>query len=248
MLAEAIVYLRSLGRTPPGFRRYLPEAIGLWGRGVRQSSTWTPHIGETRGLLDTLIDEIKPRRTVAVLGSGPLFDVPLESLARTFETVLLVDRAHLATIDARTRRYSNVELEWRDLSSATTPAPLSFLAGLAGLDWVISVNLVSQLARAAPEGEERRVVEDHLSALAALPCPATLITDVEYRIVDRAGLLREHADMLYAREMPRPDLSWKWEVAPFGEESQETRRVHQVCAWLDWRMAGAAAGVEPRDA
>ena len=56
-----------------------------------------------------------------MLGSGPLFDVPLESLARTFERVLLVDHAHLATIDKRTRRYRNT-LDWRELSSEGAPA------------------------------------------------------------------------------------------------------------------------------
>jgi hypothetical protein len=105
---------------------------------------------------------------------------------------------------------------------------------------VISVNLLSQLARTATDGNQRRVIEDHLGALASLTCPATLVTDVEYRIVDRTGLLREEADLMYGRQMPKADLSWKWEVAPFGEESGQTRRVHQVCAWLDWRKAAHA--------
>jgi hypothetical protein len=243
MLAEAVVYLRSLGRTPPRFRRHLAGAVGLWARGVRQSGAWTQHIAETRGLIDTLIDDIKPRRTVAVLGSGPLFDVPLESLARTFERVLLVDHAHLATIDKRTRRYRNITLDWRELSSEGAPQPLRFLDDIADLDWVISANLLSQLARTAANGNEGRVIEDHLSTLARLSCPATLITDVEYRIVDRTGMLREEADLMYGRQMPKADLSWKWEVAPFGEESRQTRRVHQVCAWLDWRRGAVPPAV-----
>jgi hypothetical protein len=237
MLAEAFVYLQSLGRTPPAFRPCVKEAVGLWARGVRQSVAWTPHIAETRGLIDTTIDEIAPRRSVAVLGSGPLFDLPLESLARTFEMVLLVDRVHLSTVDERTRRYRNVRFEWRDLSPATAEAPLGFLREVRDLDWVLSANLLSQLSRGAPEGKERQVIEAHLRELAALPCPVTLITDVEYRVVDRAGMIREEADLMYGRAMPKPDLSWKWEVAPFGEESQQTRRVHQVAAWLDWRKA-----------
>lgn len=242
MLAEAAVYLRSFGRTPPEFRRHLAEAVGLWARGARQSAAWTQHVGETRGLIDTAIDDISPRRTVAVLGSGPLFDVPLESLARTFGTVLLVDRVHLATTDPRTRRYGNVRFEWRDLSSARAPEPLRFLSKIEHLDWVISINLLSQLAQAAPDGEERRIVADHLGALARLPCPVTLVTDVDYRIVDRTGMLREEADLMHGHPMPSPDLAWKWEVAPFGEESAQTRRVHQVHAWIDWRKAAAGAG------
>jgi hypothetical protein len=239
MLAEALVYLRSLAAAPRGYRRHLGEAVGLWARGVRQNDAWMPHIAETRELLDTTIDDITPRRTVAVLGSGPLFDVPIESLARTFSTVVLVDRAHLSTIGERTKRYDNIRLDWRDLSSATTPDPLGFLSAIGDLDWVISVNLLSQLARAAPEGTEREVVAHHLAALAALPCPVTLITDVDYRVVDKSGMIREEQDLMYGHPMPRPDETWKWEVAPVGEESSETRRVHQVDAWYDWRKTAA---------
>lgn len=240
MLAEMFVYLTSLPAAPAGFRRNLPGAIGLWSRGVRQARAWVPHIGNTRAMIDTAIDDFVQRRAVAVLGSGPLFDVPLEALARTFGRVHLVDHAHLSTIESRLRRYDNVELHWRDLSPAAVPDPLAFLGGIPGLDWVISTNLLSQLARTAPPGQERAVVDSHLADLAALPCRTTLVTDLDYRVVDGTGTVVEEADMLFGRTMPTPDLTWKWEVAPIGEESPKTRRVHQVAAWLDWRAAGRA--------
>jgi hypothetical protein len=239
MLTELSVYLPSLFQTPPAFRRHLADAVGLWARGRRQAKAWVPHVANTRGQIDMAIDEMASRRTVAVLGSGPLFDVPLESLARTFKTVVLVDQAHLSSTNARVRRYPNVRREWRDLSAATTNAPLAFLSDIGDLDWVISINLLSQLGRTAPEGEEQRVIASHLSALAALPCRATLFTDIDYRVVDRSGKVIEETDLLYGYTMPTADLGWKWEVAPFGEESPETRRVHRVCAWLDWRRAVA---------
>ncbi len=234
MLAEALVYLQSLPATPARFRRNLYDAVGLWARGRRQVSAWAPHVANTRGLIDTTIDDIAPRRTVVVLGSGPLFDVPLESLARTFARVILVDHAHLSTINRRLARYGNIERQWRDLSAGTDP--LSFLRDIADLDWVISVNLASQLARGAPAGHERAVIDAHLDALGALPCRVTLVTDVDYRITDNAGTVIEEADLLHGRTLPKPDLTWKWEVAPFGEEKPGTRRVHQVDAWLDWRV------------
>lgn len=241
MLAEAIVYLRSLPATPAHFRKNLYEAVGLWARGERQASAWAPHIANTRGLIDTAIDDFTERRAVAVLGSGPLFDVPLESLARTFERVILVDHAHLSTTNRRVARYPNVERAWRDLNAATNPQPLAFLREIVGLDWVISLNLLSQLARAAPEGRERAVVDSHLTELAALGCRTTLVTDVDFRITDDKGTLIERLDLLFSRQMPRPDLSWKWEVAPLGEEAANRRRVHAVSAWLDWTQAAAAA-------
>lgn len=240
MLAESYVWLMSLAATPPGFRRHLAEAVGLWGRGRRQAKAWVPHISQARGIIDTAIDDMARRGSVAVLGSGPLFDVPLESLARTFREVHLVDRAHLWTIRGRIERYPNVRLHWRDLSAATQPDPLALVSEIPDLDWVISANLLSQLAHAAPPGTERSVIDAHLEALASLPCRATLITDLNYRLVDNAGEVTEEGDLMYGRDLPEPDASWKWEVAPFGEEAADTRRVHRVAAWLDWRHAAKA--------
>ena len=244
MLAEAVLCLRSLPYTPLRFWRHLPEAAGLWSRGVRQAKAWAPHIANTRGLIDTTIDEISPRRTVAVLGAGPLFDVPLESLARTFGTVLLVDRAHPASAAPRLSRYPNVRRVWRDLSLGSGPRPLGFLNEHADLDWVISVNLVSQLARAAWQhaGEAAAIAEvaAHLDGLAALGCRATLVTDTGFRTIDRSGAVHDDVDMLRGYPLPPADLKWKWEVAPLGEEAADIRRVHDVGAWPDWR--GPARG------
>jgi hypothetical protein len=230
---------RSWRATPPPFRPYLAEAVGLWARGARQMRAWAPHLANSRGLIDATIDDIVRRRTVVVLGSGPLFDLPLESLCRTFERVILVDRAHLATIRPRLRRYANVAVQWRDLSPAAGREPLGFLDTIDGLDRVLSTSLVSQLARGAPDGEERGVVEAHLNALDRLECAVTLISDIDYRVVNRHGVVRESQDLWWGREVPRSGLRWKWEVAPFGEEGRDLRRVHTVAGWADWRAASS---------
>jgi hypothetical protein len=237
MLAELAVYAASWRRTPPVFRPHLRAAARQWARGVRQTRAWAPHLANARGLLDTTIDDFPVRRTVAVLGSGALFDLPLESLARTFERVILVDRVHLSSIDTRIARYANVRTEWRDLSPVADSAALNFLREIDGLDWVISANVLSDMALAAGPASARRVVDSHLAALAAMPCPATLITDLDYRVLNRHGIILDSADLLHGYPMPRSGLRWKWEVAPFGEEARHTRRVHYVAAWPDWRMA-----------
>lgn len=237
-LAQNLIYLRSYRRTPAAFRPDLIGAIGLWARGQRQFRAWTPHLNKTLAVIDTTIDDIASRRTVAVLGSGPLFDVPVESLARTFERVLLIDIAHLSTIDRRIDRYANVERFWRDLAPLGEPDPLAFLGDISGLDWVISVNLLSQIGRAAPEGTERAAIDAHLDGLAALDLPVTLITDVDYRVFDRAGTLLEEMDLMHGRHLPFPESRWLWEVAPFGEEAADTRRIHTVHAYADWHLLG----------
>jgi hypothetical protein len=237
MLAELAVYAASYRRTPSAFRLYLRAAVQQWGRGVRQTRAWAPHLANARGLIDTTIDDLPVRRAVAVLGSGSLFDLPLESLARTFERVILVDRVHLSSLDGRIGRYANVVLDWRDLSPADHPDALGFLDKIPGLDWVISANLLSEMATAAEPGKARLVVDRHLAALRSLPCPVTLLTDLDYRVFNRHGIILDSADLLHGHPMPRSGLRWKWEAAPFREEARHTRRVHYVAAWPDWRMA-----------
>jgi hypothetical protein len=232
MIAEGLVYLRSLPATPPAFRRHLGEAVGLWARGRRQRIAWAPHVANASGLIDTTIDDIKPRRKVAILGSGPLFDVPLEALARNFAEVILIDRAHLSTTSRRVSRYANVRREWRDLAGG-----LKFLGEIADLDWVVSMNLLSQLGAGGPEGKERETIDRHLDALTALPCAVTLVTDLDYRIFDRSGKRLEEFDLMHGRKLPARELQWKWEVAPLGEEGPDIRRVHSVAAWANWHAA-----------
>lgn len=235
MLAEALVYLTSFAQTPAPFRHYLPDAIRFWARGVRQQKAWVPHLSNFRALIDNQIDELSPRRSVVVLGSGALFDIPVEALARTFETVWLVDRAHLSTLRQRTARYDNIRMLWRDLHPAASQEPLDFLHDIHDLDWVISANLLADLARQSPKESAASVIASHLDALVDAGCPVTLVTDVDHRVFDKAGQVIEEVDLLHGAKMPKPDLGWKWEYAPFGEESEDKRRVHQVGAWLDWR-------------
>lgn len=234
MLAQFAVYAASYRRTPGLFRPHLASATKYWARGVRHTRAWAPHLANARGLLDTTIDDFAMRRTVVVLGSGPLFELPIESLARTFERVVLVDRIHLSSLGKRIGRYGNVTLDWRDLSPE---GALDFLGDIADLDWVISANLVGEMAAAAPPDLARRIVDRHLDRLAALPCPVTLITDLDFRVLNRHGVILDSGDMLHGRPMPRSGLRWKWEVAPFREEARHTRRVHYVAAWPDWRLA-----------
>lgn len=237
MLTQLAVPVRTYLATPPAFRRHVPDALRYWRQGERRREAWAPHMSNARGLIDTGIDDLATRRTVVVLGSGPLFDIPLESLARNFERVLLVDRVHPASIGPRLGRYANIEICHRDLAAPAPDDPLAFLDAIADLDWVISANLTGALAQAADDGMARRVVDGHLDRLAGLPCPATLIADLDYRVVNRHGVVRESGDLLHGREVPRTGLRWKWEVAPFGAEHRHLRRVHSVAAWQDWRQA-----------
>jgi hypothetical protein len=67
----------------------------------------------------------------------------------------------------------------------------------------------------------------------------TLLSDKAPRVVNRPGVERVSQDLWWGREVARSGLRWKWEVAPFGEEGRDLRRVHTVAGWADWRAASS---------
>jgi hypothetical protein len=192
---------------------------------------------------------MKQRRTAVVLGSGLLRDVPIDYLARAFDTVVLVDLVHLATIRAwlTMKRLSNVRLVWRDISglenvkSGWTVEPLAFLRQVPYLDLVISANVLSQIGVGAarqlahdmrPDEPTmlRQLIQAHLDGLAILPCKVVLLTDTSYQVTGRDGRVVEEADLLHGVVSPQAVATWTWTVAPFGELSRDVQAVHHVIA------------------
>jgi hypothetical protein len=192
---------------------------------------------------------MKQRRTCVVLGSGLLRDVPAGYLSQTFDTVVLVDLVHLASVRAwiKARRLGNVRLISRDLSGLTqalageTPEPLAFLRQVPYLDLVVSANIVSQIGvgcrrtlerdgHSDPDAIIRPLIRAHFDGLAGLPCQTALLTDISYRVTDGRGAVVEEDDLLCGVPAPEAKRRWEWPVAPAGELGGDRHAVHQVIA------------------
>lgn len=143
---------------------YVRDQEGIMSRYLREPSHWETHLQRTRAfILNSFLDpEIK---SVAVLGSGWLLDVPLEELRMRFEHVYLVDIHHPVQIRKKTENMENVELLEADLSGGaiqqlwqlskqkSSPHSGSLLAQISlkpplthiSPDALVSVNLLNQL-------------------------------------------------------------------------------------------------------
>ncbi len=250
MIAEALQHIATLPLTEKPFRRFVRSSVSLWSRAGRCRAAWRAHeMHSQKAMLDAMAD-LKQRRTAVVLGSGLLRDVPIEELAKTFDTVVLVDLVHLASVRLwlKTRRLGNVRLIERDLSgydalaAGQTVEPLGFLRQVPYLDFVVSANLLSQIGR----GVQRRLAEEpvgrmpadagaslvaaHIDGLASLPCRTCLVTDIAYAVIDRTGRTHETSDLLLGISPPAEVDRWTWPVAPLGEESRDYQIVHEVIA------------------
>ncbi|MBX5200476.1 hypothetical protein HJB81_03580 [Rhizobium sp. NZLR1] len=249
MIAEALLYTATLPLTGKSYRKFIRYSVNLWSRAGRCSKDWAEHEEKSRNAIRAAAADLRQKRTAVVLGSGLLRDVPIKELARDFDTVVLVDLVHLASVRLwlTAKGYRNVRLIERDLSgyddlaTGREPEPLGFLRSVPYLDFVVSANLLSQIGRGVKrrhETEAGRMPKDtvegliaaHLTGLSGLACRSCLVTDIAYAVIDRNGRVQEEADLLHGVSQPPAKATWTWPVAPLGEESRDYRIEHQVIA------------------
>ncbi|MGK9040891.1 hypothetical protein KXS05_11005 [Rhizobium sp. SA279] len=250
MILEALQYAATRAVTPKEFRPHIRYSVNLWARANRCAKAWAEHENNSRQFVLQSARKLKQRRTAVVLGSGLLRDVPYDALVAMFDTVVLVDLVHLASVQAKLRLNAkkNVRIANRDLSgfddvlAGRSAEPLDFLRRVPYLDLVVSANLLSQIGTGARHRLERekianapddllpKLIHTHLEALAGLPCKACLITDTSFDVIGKDGNLHQHEDLLHGIVPPAPAAAWEWPLAPFGEESRDYRIVHHVIA------------------
>ncbi|MBL4692873.1 MAG: hypothetical protein JKY92_06035, partial [Magnetovibrio sp.] len=81
---------------------------------------WDLHLEKSRDFICEALPSKRSGRGV-VLGSGPLFDVPLKELAASFETVVFVDLYHPKAAKVAAAQYENVELVSCDVTGIAKP-------------------------------------------------------------------------------------------------------------------------------
>ncbi|KQV68451.1 hypothetical protein [Rhizobium sp. Root1220] len=248
MIAEALLYAATVPVTQKAHRKYIRYSVNLWSRAGRCSRQWAEHEENSRRAILKAMAGLKQTRTAVVLGSGLLRDVPIKELAAVFDTVVLIDLVHIATVrlTLKRKRYRNVRLIERDLSGYEELAagklaePLGFLRNVPYLDFVVSANLLSQIGRGVQrrlEAEPDRMPADtveqliaaHLTGLAAAPFATCLLTDISYAVIDRTGKRHEETNLLHGVSPPSA-AAWSWPVVPLGEESPDYQIVHRVIA------------------
>ncbi|TAU25195.1 hypothetical protein ELI13_02955 [Rhizobium ruizarguesonis] len=249
MITEALLYAATLPLTGKPHRKFIRYSVNLWSRAGRCAADWAEHEEMSRKAILAATADLRQKRTAVVLGSGLLRDVSIEVLARDFDTVVLVDLVHLASVRLwlSAKFYRNVRLIERDLSgydelaAGREPEPLGFLRGVPYLDFVVSANLLSQIGRGVkrrheaeagrmPEDTVERLIAAHLAGLSGLPCRSCLVTDIGYAVIDRNGRTHEEADLLHGVLPPPAKAAWTWPVAPLGEESKDYKIEHKVIA------------------
>ena len=239
--------LRDLG--------YRTELIAIGARYRRCRAAWAGHLARSRRAIERAIARAPGHDTAMILGSGRLLDVPLAALTAAFRRVVLVDALHPVSARVKSHPYRNVELRSEDVTGTIAPLhrlrpgdalpPVRSYAPLheAGVDLVVSLNLLSQLGVLPTEWIGRRLGEaaaaagdafcaalarTHLDDLARCGASVCLIGDVEWQHVGADGTILERESSIFGIPPPPAAEEWIWNIAPAPESDplvSEARRV-----------------------
>ncbi|MCO6186993.1 hypothetical protein [Rhizobium sp. L1K21] len=233
MLLEAAHYTLAMALSKRRKADEVRDAVSLWSRARRCFRAWRPHEEACRVFVRDHVEKMAPRRTVAVLGSGLLRDVPMNTLSKMFDKVYLYDLVHLPSVRLRAflRGWRNVEFVECDLADEVN---LDFLKKMPDVDLVISANLLSQMTVELLDDGLRLEAEDlaraHMANLFMGPWKGCLLSDIIFEEKDRQGAVIKSGDLLAGVEPPAADQIWHWTVVPFGEVDDQHETVHTVIA------------------
>ncbi|UCG26969.1 MAG: hypothetical protein JSV24_08305, partial [Bacteroidales bacterium] len=97
---------------------YLSDLEGIMNRYLKEGRNWNPHLENTR---DFILECIRSCRckTVTILGSGWLLDVPSDELNDLCDKIIFVDIYHPPQIRHRMKKYQKTEFVTRDITGGT---------------------------------------------------------------------------------------------------------------------------------
>jgi hypothetical protein len=95
--------------------KYLSDQQGIVERYLEEHEGWKLHLENTRSFILDCVKKYSPK-TVVVMGSGWLLDVPLKELMEICERIYLADIWHPRQIRAMVQKYPNCILVYDDLT------------------------------------------------------------------------------------------------------------------------------------
>lgn len=261
MFCEAIEYLFTACPKDGRAIGYLYESIAISARAKRQKRAWTPHTEKTQAFIDLAIQKIPRGGVVWVLGSGGLFDIPLEKLCQHFQQVFLLDIVHPLAVRRQIRKYPQVTCLTIDLTTLAErlstnppdqplPHPVALHIPAPTPNLVLSINLWAQLPMIPatfahslnypPESIEvwkQAILAHHYDFLYTMPCPVCVVTETQRTFTNIQTGDSNIFNALEGIPLPPCDQTWEWNIAPAGEIAAHIAAHYQVQAFQNFRFA-----------
>lgn len=236
MLREFIASLLTFATGHARRLGYVHEGIAIEARRRRCGNAWAGHLEACHQAILAAMGGCSRRGTAVILGSGPLYDIPVAALAGAFARLVLIDVFHPPRARRQARLYPNLVLLDHDLlgleegCGGGSPGALSRWRGIVpDADFVVSANLLAQLPllpveywlrHGVPEAEVARrsqaMMAAHLDDLRSGGHPC-LISEWRRRWHGPDGSVTDEEMPLAELGLAMPETSWIWRLAPPGE-------------------------------
>lgn len=172
MIREALIFL--LTPTTPLAKKYgfLYQSIALQHRYERCKKAWLPHLKNCQDIFLQTLSDLPQKKSVVILGSAHLHEIPMHLLLGNFENVTLVDVIHPLKHHWLAKRNPRLKLITQDISQSLHHLEkIQSLKDLHHLmdelqkqeifhfeaDLIVSSNLLSQLALLPIEALEKKL-------------------------------------------------------------------------------------------
>jgi hypothetical protein len=225
---------------------YGKDREGLIRRFFNESKNWEAHLQNTKNyILESAQNKCKG--TAVIMGSGWWLDLPVDELSQMFEQLIFTDITHPRQIEKKAERYPNIKMVSGDVTGALEKiyrlikrqkaqsrkeAIIEIIRqsnaleslGIAGADYYVSVNLLSQLGVfpaeyikkkcKLPDNEIQEIVgELQNQHLQLLPKEKTcMISDYKEICLDKTSHQRINKSLIHC---PLPEGSnrkeWLWD-------------------------------------
>lgn len=172
MIREALTFLFTPMTPVAKEYGFLYQSIALQHRYERCKKIWLPHLKNCQDLFLEAIQDLPQKKSVVILGSSHLHEIPMHLLEKNFASITLVDVIHPMKHHWMAKRNSRLKLITQDVTQSLDKlVSLNSLDDLHQLivhlrsqdlfhfeaDLIVSGNLLSQLALLPIEALEKKI-------------------------------------------------------------------------------------------
>lgn len=216
---------------------YASEQTYIAQRMLQEQGGWQSHLNNSKKFIEEFIKE-RPLKSINILGSGWLLDVPMDSIIEQFDRIVLTDIYHPKQIISKYSNQSNVEFHTMDLTNGVVDLTYSMkkrsfnfedyirrINSIRPFNYkeniVVSVNLLSQLSVFITNYLSKKVALNNnqleeiasaiqLNHLKSLPQNKSLvITDYEEEFIDENDKLMGSKPTIFI-DIPKNKQTKEW--------------------------------------
>ena len=177
MILELFKFLTTTANKEARKNGALYESVAFESRAARLKKSWQSHWDESQKTVTEFVNstELKNAKTLLVLASGSLFELPMDFLLQRFDKIILVDFIFPKRVRQIAKRSKNkIELVEANLNQTEKISEF-----LQTADAVLSCNVLSQLHLFDKQLDSTAFQQRHMDMLKAANKPTLLWSDVE---------------------------------------------------------------------